>query len=1418
MGNSIDITLPPLGESVTEGVVARWVHSEGDHVTEGETVVEVSTDKVDVEVPAPATGTLAIIHAREGTVVPIGSVLAVVAAGDEAPTADASPSTAPSAPTGPPVDVHLPEMGESVSEGTISRWLVAVGDSIEEGATLAEVSTDKVDVEVPSPVTGTVVALAAAEGSNVPVGALIATVQPGATSPASSSKPSTPAPLRVAPVPEMAPRPTTNGKVNTGSAGWLNASPLARRAATRNGIDVSTLSGDGPVRRGDVTANASRSQGPASRTDGTAKPLVGPYAALAAAMEDSRSLPTATTLRTLGVGRLVAERSRLNASLKTAGTHGISYTHIIAYALVRAASARPEMCAVYGTDEQGHPARIDAGIHLGIAVDTTRKDGGRFLLVPVIRDAASRSVSDFVEEFNRLVGLARDGKLAATDLQGATFSLTNPGGLGTSASVPRLMAGQGSIIACGALSYPVGLTHISPALASQLGIEQVMTVTSTYDHRVIQGAQSGEYLAALEALLSTDDSFYTDLYAGLGQRWSPLPPVAPSESVSLPTSLQGTPTTASSTAALAIVARAVDLVRAYRIRGVLGAHLDPLGSPPSGDPSLDPQQMGLSNADLASVPTEILDLSVPGATLAQALPHLKDIYCGHVAFEVEHLDSDAERSWLHEQIETGEWSSPLDPEKSRWLLDQLIRVEGMESYLRKQFLGQKTFSSEGVDIVVPMLERLFQTAAADQVEHAIIGMSHRGRLATIAHACNRPYDDVLGTFEHAEENERDLGSLEMTGDVKYHLGADGNYVSPSGESIHVRLLSNPSHLEAVDPVVEGWVRALQTDISGTRNEKAALPILVHGDAAFAAQGIVAEVFNLHSLPGYATGGTIHIIANNQIGFTTMPQESRSTRWSSDLAKGFDVPIFHVNADEPDSAIRIAELAWAYRCAFHKDVLIDVVGYRRFGHNEADEPSYTQPQMYEVIGKHPTVARIYGDKLIARHVVDEAAFASYSDAVHTKLTGAHARVKASLAPRTDPDTLVEPVTPAIPTSVAKKELDRCAAALVTLPTSFTPNVKLMRQMERRHAAYGGGTVDWALAEALALGSLLAQGVSIRMTGQDTERGTFSQRHLALHSITTDEVLVPVASMATSTSRLELHNSPLSEVAALGFEYGYSVAYPQVLVAWEAQFGDFANNAQLIIDQFIAAGRAKWGQESRLTLLLPHGYEGAGPEHSSARLERFLQLSAGGEMRVANCSTAAQYFHLLRDQALQPHPRPLVVMTPKSLLRLKDAGSSVDELAQGHFFPLLRPIVDNGAPAPTRLVLCSGKVYYELMQAKERATHPDVVVARLEQLAPFPTDDVVGLIHDMGASLESVVWVQEEPANMGGWLHVWHHLAPELPLDVPLIYVGRPERAAPSEGYVEYHRLEQLRITRDAYSVSATATRSARSTSSRKVSRT
>jgi 2-oxoglutarate dehydrogenase E1 component len=838
------------------------------------------------------------------------------------------------------------------------------------------------------------------------------------------------------------------------------------------------------------------------------------------------------------------------------------------------------------------------------------------------------------------------------------------------------------------------------------------------------------------------------------------------------------------------VAAAAALIEDIRHYGHLAVRLDPLGTAPVGAQELTPEYHGLTASDLDRIPGSALGFR--DATAADVVKRLRSIYASTIGFDVEHIEEEAERDWFRKVLEGGDARLTLTPDEKKIVLARLTEVDSLERFLARAYVGKKRFSIEGTDTLVPMLDAAIERAALSGARHAVIGMAHRGRLNVLAHILNKPYARIFEEFEekHAKSDAVD------TGDVKYHLGASTTRTLPSGKVVELELVPNPSHLEFVNPVLEGVARALQRT-NGTRDESSVLPIVVHGDAAFPGEGVVAETLNLSRLRGYRVGGTLHIIVNNQVGFTTDPQDARSTYYSSDLAKGFEIPIFHVNADDAEACVVAVWLAISYRTRFAKDVLIDLVGYRRHGHNEGDEPAYTQPKLYDRIKGHSTPREVWAKRLIAESIVSEEESKRLADDMMRKLDALHTGLKTG-APQASAQESQEQGKAAKPrqisTAVKTETLITINERLLAWPSDFAPNPKLVKPLERRRAAIGDeGGIDWGHAEALAFGSLLLDGTSVRLTGQDTARGTFSHRHAVLHDFKTGAEFIPLQHLPSAKGAFEIYNSPLSETAVLGFEYGYSTAAPDALVLWEAQFGDFANVAQPIIDQFMAADRAKWGQDSSVVMLLPHGYEGQGPEHSSARLERFLQLAAEGNLRVAYPTTPAQYFHILRRQAQIEPRRPLILMQPKSLLRLPEAASRLTELATGSF----QPVLDDPARSPVprevkRLVLCSGKLYYDLAAARTNGTAAKhAAIVRVEELYPWPHEEIARIIDRYGG-IEEVVWAQEEPRNMGAWSFVWPRLRASTGNAIPIRYIGRPERASPAEGYHTAHAEQQTRI--------------------------
>ena len=1033
----------------------------------------------------------------------------------------------------------------------------------------------------------------------------------------------------------------------------------------------------------------------------------------------------------------------------------------------------------FTTDTEDRPRVVrHQRVGLGIAVDVERADGSRSLVVPCVRDADTLGFEAFWAAYEDKITKVRDGALTPDDFAGTTVTLTNPGTIGTVQSVPRLMVGQGAIIGVGAIGYGNEFEGADPDRLAELGMSKVVTISSTYDHRVIQGAESGLFLQRVHELLLGEHGFYEDVFESLGVPHQPAEwhrDVNPSDREDAAAHKQ---------------IGVNRLINAHRVRGHLLADLDPLATVPEPThPELDPATYGLSIWDLDRV---FLTGGLSGEpvggterlTLERILDILRNAYCGTVGVEYMHIQDPEEKRWLQARLEGVDQTLPVEDQGH--ILDRLNAAEALEQFLARKYVGQKRFGLEGGESAIPLLDAVLSEAADTGMHEVVMGMAHRGRLNMLVNVLGASYHDLFARFEDLV----DPLSIQGTGDVKYHLGSSGTFVAASGASIPIELAANPSHLEAVDPVVLGMVRAKQDRLDDAAFS--VLPLLVHGDAAFAGQGVVAETLNLSMLEGYRVGGTIHVIIDNKLGFTTPVSSARSSVYPTDVAKMVQAPIFHVNGDDPEACVRVARLAFAYRQQFQKDVVIDMVCYRRRGHNEADDPSYTQPLTYRAIDQRLSVRERYTTDLVARgdlSLVDaDAARADFEHRLaealdQTRRTGSSSEA-VPVAPTT-PER--EPANPH--TGVDRDTLDQVYEALCTPPRDFTIHPKLARQFEARDALYEQGTIDWALAESLAFGSLLIEGRPIRVTGQDTRRGTFSQRHACLVDYDTEAEWFPLDHVSDQQGSWSIHDSLLSEYAALGFEYGYSVASPETLVCWEAQFGDFANGAQIIIDQFIVAAEDKWSQRSGLVMLLPHGFEGQGPEHSSARIERFMLLAAERNLRIVNATTAAQYFHVLRRQARSQTPKPLVLFTPKSLLRASESKSSLDELTMGSFSEVIGdPGVDPGKVS--RVVLASGKVAVEAIRQRDELRAP-VAVLRIEQLYPWPHERLEAAL---GAfpDAEELVWLQEEPENMGAWNAVKGHLYGRLDGRYWIRRVSRRESGSPATGSAAVHAHERAEL--------------------------
>jgi 2-oxoglutarate dehydrogenase E1 component len=1138
---------------------------------------------------------------------------------------------------------------------------------------------------------------------------------------------------------------------------------------------------------------------PAPQADVETIPLRGPALRIVENMESSLSVPTATSERRIPVKLLDENRRIINQHLAENDRGKASYTHLIAWALLRALDSFPQLNDGYA-EINDTPSRLKRPhVNLGIAIDVTKKDGSRTLLVPNIKNVITLTFSEFLAAYDDVVQRARGGKLQIADFQGTTLSLTNPGTIGTVASVPRLMEGQSVIIATGAIEYPAEYQAMAAEALSQLGISKAISITSTYDHRIIQGAESGAFLARVHDLIIGKHGFYRNIFLNLGIPHAPL-----SWSVDRnPFFLPGDHVREQSLKE----ARVIELINAYRVRGHLIADTDPLHALPLlYHPELDIETYGLTIWDLDRVFITDGLANRESATLREILDILQRAYCGKVGIEYRHIQSKEEKQWIREQIrrELVE-PQPIPVEVKKRLLWKLISAEQFERFLHTKYLGQKRFSLEGCETVIPVLDRLIDGAASRGVENIVFGMAHRGRLNVLANVIGKLCERIFAAFEGSVHPEFPADE----GDVKYHQGAKGERVLDDGRKVRLLLSPNPSHLEAVDPVVEGMVRAIQDETQWKHGKSRGevidlgLPVLLHGDAAFAGQGVVMETLNLAGLKGYRTGGTIHIIINNQIGFTTSPEAGRSTIYSTDVARMTQLPIFHINGDDPEAAYRVLQIALDYRQEFNKDVVLDLIGFRRLGHNETDEPSYTQPLMYARVKAHPGVRAIYARRLIKEGVLTEeevkGMVAERVRRYEEALANAKRRVKEEKA---QSQSRVEELdgSAVVATGVPAETIRDIAHKIAVVPEDFHVNPKMVGQLAKR-AKMGEGDLplDWAFAEAVAFGSLVIEGTRVRLSGQDSGRGTFSQRHAVLYDTQTGKAWAPLAALRSESApeaRFEVFDSSLSEEGVLGFEYGYSVVAQDALVLWEAQYGDFGNGAQTIIDQYITASEDKWKQKSRLVMLLPHGYEGQGPEHSSARLERYLQMCAENNLQVCYPTTPAQYFHMLRRQVRPGMERPLIVMTPKSLLRLPAATSTIDDLVNGGFQPLIDDEEIGDPQAVKKVVLCSGKVYYDLIEARKKREERKVAVVRLEQFYPFAATSIRETLARYSNSTQ-LVWAQEEPQNMGGWTFVQDRL--ELLLSERPKYVGRSASASPATGSYSIHQREQAELLEEALSV-------------------
>ncbi|WP_251453209.1 multifunctional oxoglutarate decarboxylase/oxoglutarate dehydrogenase thiamine pyrophosphate-binding subunit/dihydrolipoyllysine-residue succinyltransferase subunit [Microbacterium sp. Marseille-Q6648] len=1104
--------------------------------------------------------------------------------------------------------------------------------------------------------------------------------------------------------------------------------------------------------------------------------LKGMTKALAANMDESLTVPTATSVRTVPAKLMIDNRIVVNNHMSRTRGGKVSFTHLIGWAIIRALKEFPSQNVFYA-EMDGKPSVVaPAHVNLGIAIDLPKPDGTRALMVPSIKRADTLSFGEYLAAYEDLVTRARGGKLTATDFQGTTISLTNPGGIGTVHSVPRLMKGQGCIVGAGALEYPAEFQGASDKTLHELAIGKTITLTSTYDHRVIQGAGSGEFLKKVHELLIGERGFYDDIFSALRIPYAPIH-WANDINVDLAERVDKT-------------ARVQELINSFRVRGHLMADTDPLEYMQRTHPDLEIENHGLSFWDLDR---EFVTGGFGGKRLMKLrdiLGVLRDSYCRTIGIEYMHIQDPGQRAWFQQNVEV-KYQKPSHDEQLR-ILEKLNQAEAFETFLQTKYVGQKRFSLEGGESLIPLLDEILQGAAEAGLDGAAIGMAHRGRLNVLTNIAGKTYGQVFREFEGSVA----IGSKSGSGDVKYHLGTEGTFIADGGEELPVYLAANPSHLETVDGVLEGIVRAKQDRMP--IGSFSWLPVLVHGDAAFAGQGVVVETLQMSQLRGYRTGGTVHVVVNNQVGFTTTPQDGRSSVYATDVAKTIQAPIFHVNGDDPEAVTRVAQLAFAYRERFHRDVVIDLICYRRRGHNEGDDPSMTQPLMTNLIEAKRSVRRLYTEALVGRGDITEEEYEQakrdFQDRLEIAFAETHAaETGASAVVEPDDDAAEPAVGEPETTGVSRDVVEAIGDAFVNKPEGFTVHTKLQQLLDKRHDMSRKGGIDWAFGELLAFGSLLLEKTNVRLAGQDSRRGTFVQRHSVLHDRANGQEWIPLTNLSEDQGRFWVYDSLLSEYATMAFEYGYSVERPDALVLWEAQFGDFANGAQSVVDEFISSAEQKWSQQSSLTLLLPHGYEGQGPDHSSARIERYLQMCAQDNMTVARPSTPASYFHLLRRQAYQRPRRPLIVFTPKAMLRLRGATSPVEDFVEGRFQPVLDDTRSLDRNAVKRVLLHSGKIHWDLKAELEKNPNPEVALVRVEQFYPAPIDELNAVIDTYPNA--HLVWVQDEPENQGAWpfiaLEVVKHLHGRT-----IRRVSRPAAASTATGSPKVHALEQATIMQKA----------------------
>lgn len=1107
-------------------------------------------------------------------------------------------------------------------------------------------------------------------------------------------------------------------------------------------------------------------------------------------MTNSLSIPVATSQRTVAVKLLEENRILINQFLDKKNLGKVSFTHIISWAILKAITLNPAMNNAFSI-VNGKPGVLKRKtVNLGLAIDIEKRDGSRSLIVPNIKNANEKTFREFWKTYDDLVSRSRKGLIDPAEFLGTTITLTNPGTIGTVSSIPRLMTGQGTIIATGAIQYSAEYQAMSPSTISTLGVSKVMMITSTYDHRVIQGAESGYFIKEINNLLLGEKDFYSEIFESLH---------IPSKPHVWKTDYQpGIFDSSGNTDEIEKQSKVLQLINLYRVRGHLLSHTDPLSERIPYHAELDPSTFKLTIWDFDRYFITGGFSGLKTATLREILDILQKTYCDKIGVEYMHIQNPAEKFWLQSNMEPVKNTPSFNTDLKKRILNKLIIAETFEHFIHTRFIGHKRFSLEGSETLIPVLDFILNEASEHNILEVVLGMAHRGRLNVLANIIGKSYDSIFSEFEDI----RDPNSIEGSGDVKYHIGASGRYKTISGNSIVISVASNPSHLEWVNPVVEGIVRAKQTRLED-KEHKRIMSLLIHGDAAFAGQGVVAETLNLSQLKGYRTGGTVHIIINNQIGFTTTPEDARSSVYATDVAKMIQAPIFHVNGDDPEASLWVTKLAFEYRQIFNKDVVIDLFGYRRHGHNEGDEPGFTQPLLYERIKQHPSVRQIYSESLLKQNILTSEEIEKMNSEINHILSDSFDKIKRKSASfKTDVPLAVTKekmaaVKPDEKTNISEETLVTIVEGITTLPESFNGHPKLSKFLDKRKGLISGKEqADWAFAESLAFGSLLLEGTPIRLSGQDSVRGTFSQRHLAFTDISNGDEYIPLNHLSTEQAHIEALDSFLSEAAVLGFEYGYSTADPLALVLWEAQFGDFANGAQIIIDNFIVASYEKWKLPNSVVMLLPHGYEGQGPEHSSARLERFLILCAENNLQVCNLTTSAQYFHVLRRQIKNAMQKPLVIMTPKSLLRLPEAKSIKSDFLNGRFEEIIDETTAIDKKSVNRVIITSGKVYYDLLKYRVTNKISDVAIVRIEQIYPYHSDRMKKIFSSY-KNAEKIVWVQEEPKNMGAWNFLSHRLVEDMLTGQKLSYSGRPESASPAVGSAKVSNQQQVDLVERAY---------------------